>query len=193
CDARRSRGGASLVDGQLGRPQSSRHRPRPVAPRLRLRCGSRAAPVFLRLPRPPPRAGGRPRGQRRGLAYRRVDGLRRIRARAFRPLSRRLVRRRGEALRREGGMAAALAFGTRVSAACARVVALMFGPRIEGKNGIALVPPTMEDYKRLSRAMLQPEIGRFWGPRFGDFSDETQEKRYKEGAETRSSGSRQSR
>ena len=60
----------------------------------------------------------------------------------------------------------------------------MLGPRIEGRNGVALVPPTLDAAKKNARAMLEPEVGRFWGPRFGDFSDEALEKRFKDNAES---------
>jgi len=35
--------------------------------------------------------------------------------------------------------------------------------------------------------MLQPEVGRFWGPRFGEITDESAEKRYKEFADSNNS------
>lgn len=63
----------------------------------------------------------------------------------------------------------------------------MFGPRLEGRNGIALVPPTLEESKRLGRAALEPEVGRFWGPRFAEIGDEAQEKRFKENGESETS------
>ena len=60
----------------------------------------------------------------------------------------------------------------------------MLGPKLEGRNGVSLVPPTLDDQKRISRLMVEPEVGRFWGPRFGDFTDEAMEKRFKENAES---------
>jgi RimJ/RimL family protein N-acetyltransferase len=55
----------------------------------------------------------------------------------------------------------------------------MFGPRLDGENGVSLVPPTLEDFKLHIPWMLQPEVGRFWGPRFGEMTDEKQEDRFK--------------
>ena len=63
----------------------------------------------------------------------------------------------------------------------------MFGPRLEGRNAVVLVPPTLEGAKRMGPWMLQPELGRFWGPRFGDYSDESVEKRFKENAQSQTS------
>ena len=63
----------------------------------------------------------------------------------------------------------------------------MFGPRIVGQNGVSLIPPTLEHVKQNARATLAPEVGRFWGPRFGDFSDEAIEKRFKENATSETS------
>lgn len=59
----------------------------------------------------------------------------------------------------------------------------MFGPKLVGENGVALVPPTLEDFKLSARWMLEPEVGRFWAPRFGEVTDESAEKRYKESAD----------
>jgi RimJ/RimL family protein N-acetyltransferase len=42
----------------------------------------------------------------------------------------------------------------------------MFGPRIAGDNGIELRPPVLEDYHFFSTSQMQPEVTRFWGPRF---------------------------
>jgi len=60
----------------------------------------------------------------------------------------------------------------------------MLGPRLEGPSDVALVPPTLDHYKMHGAWMLQPEVGRFWGWRFGDFTEESQEKRFKETAES---------
>ena len=60
----------------------------------------------------------------------------------------------------------------------------MLGPRLEGRNDVALVPPTLEAARLIGRGTLAPEVGRFWGPRFGDFTDETVEKRFKENAQS---------
>jgi ribosomal-protein-alanine N-acetyltransferase len=58
----------------------------------------------------------------------------------------------------------------------------MFGPKLIGRDGVALVPPTIEDFKLYATWMTQPEVGRFWGPRFGEFTDERQEERFKKTA-----------
>jgi RimJ/RimL family protein N-acetyltransferase len=63
----------------------------------------------------------------------------------------------------------------------------MHGPRLEGNGGVALVPPTLDHYKLSAKWMLEPEVGRFWGPRFGEVTDETAETRYKESGENQSS------
>jgi len=55
----------------------------------------------------------------------------------------------------------------------------MFGPRIQGRNGVSLVPPTLEDFKLHVAWELQPEVGRFWGPRFGEMTADKQEERFK--------------
>jgi len=59
----------------------------------------------------------------------------------------------------------------------------MLGPKLVGQNGVSLVPLTLENFKLYGRWTLQPEVGRFWGPRFGDFTDESAEKRYTEFSE----------
>jgi RimJ/RimL family protein N-acetyltransferase len=61
----------------------------------------------------------------------------------------------------------------------------MFGPRLVGRNGVSLVPPTLEHYKRHGPWMLEPEVGRFWGQRFGEMTDERAEKRFKEMADNK--------
>ena len=60
----------------------------------------------------------------------------------------------------------------------------MLGPLLDGRGGGALVPPTLEHFKQRGAWVLQPEAGRFWGPRFGEFTPENAEKRFKEGAES---------
>ncbi len=61
----------------------------------------------------------------------------------------------------------------------------MLGPRIAGEKSVELRPPTLEDARLYGRWQLEPEVGRFWGPRFGDVSDEHAEKRFRETAEAR--------
>jgi hypothetical protein len=54
----------------------------------------------------------------------------------------------------------------------------MLGPRLVGRNGVSLVPLTIENFKKHGPWMMQPELGRFWGPRFGEVTDEGAERRY---------------
>ncbi len=55
----------------------------------------------------------------------------------------------------------------------------MFGPRILGDDGIELRPPTLEDYKLFTEWQMQPEVTRFWGPRFTTETVATAEERLK--------------
>ena len=59
----------------------------------------------------------------------------------------------------------------------------MLGPRLEGRNGVALVPPTLEHFRLHPAWEVQPEASRFMGPRFGELTPEKQEKRFKETAD----------
>jgi RimJ/RimL family protein N-acetyltransferase len=63
----------------------------------------------------------------------------------------------------------------------------MFGPTLAGRNGVALMPPALDHYKLYGRWQLEPEVGRFWGPRFGEITEENAEKRFKEMAESKTS------
>ena len=60
----------------------------------------------------------------------------------------------------------------------------MFGPTLAGRNGVSLIPPTLEHYKLRTSWVVAPEVGRFWGPRFGELTEERQEKRFKDTAES---------
>lgn len=60
----------------------------------------------------------------------------------------------------------------------------MFGPRLEGTNGVSLVTPTLDDHKTFVRWMLEPETTRFWGGRIADVRDEAFEERHKKDAES---------
>ncbi|HEV8468526.1 MAG TPA: GNAT family N-acetyltransferase [Candidatus Limnocylindria bacterium] len=60
----------------------------------------------------------------------------------------------------------------------------MLGPKLVGRNGVSLVPPTLNDYQLRLSWVVVPEVGRFWGPRFGELTDERQEKRFKDTAES---------
>ena len=59
----------------------------------------------------------------------------------------------------------------------------MFGPRLEGTNGVALRAPTLDDHKLFQRWFLAPETSRFWGGRLSDFRDEAVEERHTKDAE----------
>lgn len=58
----------------------------------------------------------------------------------------------------------------------------MFGPGLEGTNGVMLRVPTLDDHKTFARSMLEPEATRFWGGRLIDFRDEAFEERHKKSA-----------
>ncbi|OLC56884.1 MAG: hypothetical protein AUH85_04785 [Chloroflexi bacterium 13_1_40CM_4_68_4] len=58
----------------------------------------------------------------------------------------------------------------------------MLGPRVPGRDGIALSPPTLEDFKRYPAWAAQPEITYFWGPRAGKWTEASAEERFKESA-----------
>ncbi len=60
----------------------------------------------------------------------------------------------------------------------------MLGPRITGRNGIHLRPPTLEDQKKQIEWVAQPEVTRFWAPRHGEFTPERAEERFKRLAES---------
>lgn len=59
----------------------------------------------------------------------------------------------------------------------------MFGPRLDGQNGVSLVPATLEHFKLHLLWIVQPEVGRFWGPRHGEMTDESQVERFKKTGE----------
>jgi ribosomal-protein-alanine N-acetyltransferase len=59
----------------------------------------------------------------------------------------------------------------------------VFGPRLEGQNGVALRTPTLDDHKLFQRWILDPESTRFWGGRLSDFRPEAAEERHKKDAE----------
>jgi RimJ/RimL family protein N-acetyltransferase len=58
----------------------------------------------------------------------------------------------------------------------------MLGPRIAGRDGIALAPSTLDDFKLYPRWAAQPEITYFWGPRAGNWIDAVTEERFREAA-----------
>jgi RimJ/RimL family protein N-acetyltransferase len=59
----------------------------------------------------------------------------------------------------------------------------MFGPRLDGKNGVSLRAPTLDDHKIFVRWMLEPETSRFWGSRTADFRDEAFAERHQKNAD----------
>lgn len=63
----------------------------------------------------------------------------------------------------------------------------MIGPKLVGRNDVSLLPPTLDHFKLHGPWMMQPEVTRFWGPRFGEITEESAEKRFKEMAEGNSS------
>jgi len=63
----------------------------------------------------------------------------------------------------------------------------MLGPKLVGRNGVTLVPMTLENFTLHGPWMLQPEIGRFWGPRFGEVTPESAKEHYKEFADGKTS------
>src|SRR5206468_2277361 len=168
-----------LDDGERVRRFPVSDRPRSVALGARLRRGPCAPPLRFRLPRPARRDGQHSRRQRGRKAHRRSARIHRVRARTRGPLSRRRLCRRATAPHGQGDLAGAMERGARVPAACRGRDALMFGPRIQGRNGVSLVPPTLEDFKLHVAWELQPEVGRFWGPRFGEMTADKQEERFK--------------
>lgn len=58
----------------------------------------------------------------------------------------------------------------------------MIGPRIEGRDGIALVPATLEHQRQNWSWMTLPETTRFWGIRTMDLRKEHAEERYRKNA-----------
>jgi RimJ/RimL family protein N-acetyltransferase len=59
----------------------------------------------------------------------------------------------------------------------------MFGPRLDGQGGVSLIPATVEHFKLHIAWVFQPEVGRFWGPRFDVMTEESQEERFKKTGE----------
>lgn len=59
----------------------------------------------------------------------------------------------------------------------------MLGPRIVGRNGVELRPPTPEDQKLRIAWRALPETSRFFGPRMGEWTPEKMEERYRQDAE----------
>ena len=58
----------------------------------------------------------------------------------------------------------------------------MLGPRLAGRRGIELRPPTLEDQLKRMDWQAQPEATRFWTPRAGNWTRERMEERFKEDA-----------
>ncbi len=59
----------------------------------------------------------------------------------------------------------------------------MLGPRLVGRKGVVLRPPTLEDQRRDLEWQLEPETTRFWGPRFMEITPDTALARLKRQAE----------
>ena len=60
----------------------------------------------------------------------------------------------------------------------------MFGPRLDGANGVSLRTPTLDDHSVFVRWMLEPETSRFWGGRIADIRDEAFEERHTKDADS---------
>src|SRR5258708_1901423 len=63
----------------------------------------------------------------------------------------------------------------------------MLGPRLAGRNGIELRPPTLEDKLTELGWLGQPEATRFWSPRSGNWTEENIKERFKTLAESKDS------
>ena len=63
----------------------------------------------------------------------------------------------------------------------------MLGPRILGRNGIELRPPTLEDQPLQLRWLAEPESTRFWSPRSGNWTEENAKERYERFAKSEDS------
>ena len=59
----------------------------------------------------------------------------------------------------------------------------MFGPVLNGANGVSLRTQTLADTKLNSLAMLEPETSRFWGGRMMDVRDEAFAERHTKDAD----------
>ena len=59
----------------------------------------------------------------------------------------------------------------------------MFGPRLDGANGVSLRTPTIDDHGAFVRWMLEPEVTRFWGGRIADIREEAFLERHKKEAD----------
>ena len=58
----------------------------------------------------------------------------------------------------------------------------MLGPRLDGANGVSLRPPRIEDYHLFWRMQMLPETSRFWGPRYGEYTEERSTRRFRRDA-----------
>jgi RimJ/RimL family protein N-acetyltransferase len=54
----------------------------------------------------------------------------------------------------------------------------VLGPRLVGRNGIELRPPTLEDQTLQLGWLARPETTRFWSPRHGQWTEERAKERY---------------
>ena len=60
----------------------------------------------------------------------------------------------------------------------------MHGPRLVGRGGVELRPPTLDDQMKRIEWFAQPEATRFWAPRSGEWTKEKAEERFKRDAES---------
>ena len=60
----------------------------------------------------------------------------------------------------------------------------MFGPRLDGANGVSLRTPMLEDHKAFVHWMLEPDATRFWGGRIADIRDEAFSERHAKDADS---------
>jgi RimJ/RimL family protein N-acetyltransferase len=58
----------------------------------------------------------------------------------------------------------------------------MLGPRLVGRNGVELRPPTLKDVTDQLAWLAQPETTRFWSPRHGEWTRERTGERYTKNA-----------
>lgn len=63
----------------------------------------------------------------------------------------------------------------------------MLGPRIIGRNGVELRPPTLDDSKLNAQWMAQPEVTQFWAPRAGNWTEENMKERFERIAKSQDS------
>ncbi len=55
----------------------------------------------------------------------------------------------------------------------------MLGPILLGTAGVSLRPPTLADAQLMQRMQTLPETTRYWGPRYGEYTEAHVEERFK--------------